>query len=162
MGNDRMKLVPLPGSLVTSILPPSLSTWVFVTNNPSPVSFPGSFVVKKGSNIFPLISPGMPGPVSLNTILTSPSTASPAPPSSRFRPTASAISQLHRPCTAGVPPVVSPRRITLKEARLPVGTREATRHGRLPDSATYSDWCFFSRLPRVHPDGYYSANQNRL
>ena len=62
--------VPSPGELSTEILPPKDSIILRETDKPNPVPLPGSLVVKKGSKISLIFSPGMPIPVSFRVIFT--------------------------------------------------------------------------------------------
>src|SRR5664279_5963885 len=64
------KVVPLPGSLDTSMCPPCLRMMPWVIDKPRPVPVPTGLVVKKGSKMRLMISCGMPEPVSLISIRT--------------------------------------------------------------------------------------------
>jgi len=59
-----VKVVPIPGSLATSMKPPIRRTMEATVERPRPVPFPGSFVVKRGSKILGRTWAGMPLPES--------------------------------------------------------------------------------------------------
>src|SRR6266404_863682 len=69
-GIEIVKVVPLPGALVTSILPPCRWMMLCEIDKPSPVPSPTGFVVKKGSKILFTFSGAIPTPVSLNVATT--------------------------------------------------------------------------------------------
>ena len=60
-----VKLVPLRGSDSAKMKPPDCLTMPYTVERPSPVPFPTSLVVKKGSKILPMMWDGMPMPVSV-------------------------------------------------------------------------------------------------
>ena len=62
--------VPIPTSLETLICPPDCLVKPNTIDSPRPVPRPASFVVKNGSKIWPIVSGGMPVPVSLISIIT--------------------------------------------------------------------------------------------
>ena len=84
-GKRMVKVVPLPSSLATVIVPPSCSTMRLVIARPRPS--PRFLVVTKSSKIAPRRSAGMPEPVSAMLTSTSVARVSPSQ-SSRGRPPA--------------------------------------------------------------------------
>ena len=65
LGREISKTAPLPGPDLTVIFPPCLFTMMsYEMDKPKPDPFPGSFVVKNGSNILFRMFSGMPGPSS--------------------------------------------------------------------------------------------------
>jgi hypothetical protein len=73
-----LKLVPCPTSLYTQMCPPLCFTMPYTVARPSPVPFPGPFVVKKGSKIWPSVAASIPWPVSLTASITYEPAATPA------------------------------------------------------------------------------------
>src|SRR5438105_1775714 len=72
-GSTTVKRVPRPGSLATSIDPPSARTTVWQIESPSPVPAPMGRVVKNGSNTRGSSAAGMPGPLSSTSTIARPS-----------------------------------------------------------------------------------------
>src|SRR5246500_765650 len=64
-GRYKLKVVPIPTWLVTSIQPRCCSTISRTVDNPRPVPLPNSLVVKNGSKIRDKCSAGIPAPVSV-------------------------------------------------------------------------------------------------
>ena len=61
---------PSPGRLSTVTPPPLCRTMPNTVDRPSPVPFPKSFVVKKGSKTRDRVSASMPSPVSVTASIT--------------------------------------------------------------------------------------------
>ena len=66
-GRRIVNVEPRPTLLDTSMRPPAWATTSRTVESPSPVPFPGSFVVKYGSKRRAWVTPSMPTPVSLTT-----------------------------------------------------------------------------------------------
>ena len=67
-GKYSSNLLPMPGSLRTTIAPSCACMMLCATDSPSPVPLPAGLVVKKGSKIRRSVAASMPQPASLTTM----------------------------------------------------------------------------------------------